>query len=655
MQFNDERFAIAAMLKFPNALDTSRRALNFQPDAFEDEYSKTIICAMSDLERNKKPITAISIAGILSTKDATGASNLLWEILRASPDDEREGVAAINRVARLWEQRDMDTPIIATIDDRQEKGVKQSAMLLRLATGVELHHDADNTAYATFYAAGARQTHRIWSSAFKSWLSWRAFNELDLTPSANAMQEALGVLEGKAVHAGKLTKVNVRVAEHNGCIYLDLANEKWEAVEVSRDGWRVIAEPPVRFIRGAGMLPMATPQCGTVQELRSFVNVASDCDFEIILGWLIGALQPRGPYPVLALSGRQGSAKSTCARLMFSLIDPNKAPTRSAPKSEDDLIVVSGHSRIICFDNVSSISESMSDALCRICTGGGTAKRRLYTDDEAVILDVCAPMILTGLGAFITRGDLADRALTVQLRPLRDGEYRPERELWATFEEARPRILGGLLDALSMSIRRRGEVTGTSRMADFDAAVEAAGPAFGWQPGHFNRLLATVRDRARKDHLADDELGQALMEIAPWNGKMAELRALLAAKSNSQHWLPKSARGLSSAITRIEPLLENVGLIVRKGKSGERFVTLQWEAGSNTPNVPRGPDKARGTAAGNGTLAYNEPQLPSNVLKSQALEPDLLGARAHQAHSEDDYSLSDLERMADDAGEGDAG
>ena len=40
--------------------------------------------------------------------------------------------------------------------------------------------------------------------------------------------------------------VNIRVAEYDGQIYLDLADQHWRAVEIRPEGWRVIRSPPVR-------------------------------------------------------------------------------------------------------------------------------------------------------------------------------------------------------------------------------------------------------------------------------------------------------------------------------------------------------------------------------------------------------------------------
>jgi hypothetical protein len=537
---------------------------------------------------------------------------------------------------------------------------KQAELLLGLCRDVAFAHDADNTAYATWLHEGARQTWRVRTTSFKTWLAWKAYSELELVPSNNAMQEALTTLEGLAIHRGNLIAVHRRVAELDDKLYLDLCNAKWQAVEIRADGWRVVSDPPVRFTRGTGMLPLPEPvTSGALGMLRRYLNCADASDFDVCVAWLIGAYQPKGPYPILALSGRQGSAKSTAARLLIALVDPNKAPLRSKPKSEDDMMVAAQHSRAICFDNVSGLSADLSDALCRIATGGGAAKRKLYTDDEAVILDVCAPLILTGIGNYINRGDLADRALPVGLKPLRDEDYITERELWDAFNADRAGILGGIMDALVCSLKNRDKVRGSSRMADFERVVEAAGPALCWQAGYFNRLLARVRDKNRRDSLNDDELAQAIVALAGnpegWEGTMQQLRELLAKDADNRLWLPKTARGLASAVKRLEPLLESVSVAITN--PAKRTTRFKLVARDNAPDVPDVPNPVSGRASEPGALkggreddSATAHQPPGNVSAKMALNLGSGGGLAHRAHSnrDDTFNEKDLDRMADE-------
>ena len=73
------------------------------------------------------------------------------------------------------------------------------------------------------------------------------------------------------------------------------------------------------------MLELPDPvEGGTLGDLRRFVNVERTEDFILVVSWLVGAFQPGGPYPLLALHGEQGSAKTTTANILRSLIDPSR-------------------------------------------------------------------------------------------------------------------------------------------------------------------------------------------------------------------------------------------------------------------------------------------------------------------------------------------
>ena len=211
----------------------------------------------------------------------------------------------------------------------------------------------------------------------------------ETTPGGQALTDALGVLEGVALYDGAEHGVHIRVAEHDGCVYIDLANASWEAVRVHAAGWEIVSAPPVRFRRPRGMLALPAPALGgQLADVRPFANV-TDSDWPLLIGWLVGALRPRGPYPVLLIHGEQGSAKSTLVRVCRSLLDPNEAPVRREPREGRDLIVAARNGHVVAFDNVGSkLSSELSDDLARLATGTGFGARQLYTDLDEVIVHV---------------------------------------------------------------------------------------------------------------------------------------------------------------------------------------------------------------------------------------------------------------------------
>ena len=172
----------------------------------------------------------------------------------------------------------------------------------------------------------------------------------------------------------------------------------------------------------------------------------------LVVAWALACLRDRGPYPVLVLSGEQGSAKSTFSAILRALLDPNTAPLRALPREDRDLFIAASNGHVLAFDNVSGLPAWISDTLCRLATGGGFAVRQLYTDQDEVLFDAARPVSLNGIEDIVTRPDLADRGLFLTLEPIPEERRRPEAELWAAFEAERPRILGALLDAVAKGL-----------------------------------------------------------------------------------------------------------------------------------------------------------------------------------------------------------
>src|SRR5262249_23512399 len=131
-----------------------------------------------------------------------------------------------------------------------------------LPISTELFHTALGTAFADILVDGHRETWPIRSRRFKAFLRRSYYKATRTAASAVAIKVALDQLEARAAFDAPERSVHLRVAEHQGRLYLDLANEPWQVVEIAADGWRVIDEPPVRFRRAAGMLSLSLPKHG---------------------------------------------------------------------------------------------------------------------------------------------------------------------------------------------------------------------------------------------------------------------------------------------------------------------------------------------------------------------------------------------------------
>jgi hypothetical protein len=380
-------------------------------------------------------------------------------------------------------------------------------------------------------------------------------------------------------------------------IYLDLADDRWRAVEVGPDGWQVITCPPVRFRRAAGMLPLPMPaRGGLIAALAPFLNLPDRSDFVLVVSWLLAALRHGGPYPLLALSGEQGSAKTVVSKVLRALIDPNAAPVRAAPREERELFIAASNGHLLAFDNLSDLPPWISDALCRLASGGSFAVRQLYTDQDEVLFEATRPVILNGIEDVITRPDLADRAIFLTLPSVREEQRRPEKEIWRDFEAAQPLILGALLEAVAHGLRTLPGVRleRLPRMADFALWSTACETAF-WPVGTFSRAYDANRSAAIESVVEADVVAARVREIMAsrtrWIGNASDLlrAGADAPRSELPRWSagwPKSARALAGRLGRAQTSLRTLGIEIafgREGRAGTRIIRMS----ASRENQPR--------------------------------------------------------------------
>ena len=487
--------------------------------------------------------------------------------------------------------------------EEQEKKPKptQAQRLMGLASTVRLFHSPEEVAFASVRVGEHEETWPIRSRSFRRWLMRQFYAESGSPPNAQALKDTLDLLAAKAQFDGDELPTFTRIAGQGDKIYLDLGDPNWRSVEISADGWKVESSCPVKFTRTKGMRPLPSPRpSGSILDLHKLINVPDESDFQLVVAWLLAALRPVGPFPILVLQGEQGSAKSTAARMLRSLIDPATSPIRAVPRDEHDLMIAARNAWLLAFDNLSGIKSWLSDALCRLATGGGFSTRQLYTDAEETILDAQRPVILNGIEELTSRQDLLDRALIVQLPPIQPEARRPESELWDEFDAQKPGILGALLTAVSTGLRDLPsvELASLPRMADFAKWISATEAALPWPEGFFLRAYSSNREESVDLALESDVVATALLALldrrSNWRGTATELLAELGNQTaegtlRSRAW-PKTARALSGRLRRAAPVLRTMGA----------EIDFQREAGSKSRRViqvRRSPDSCVATVA----------------------------------------------------------
>jgi hypothetical protein len=406
------------------------------------------------------------------------------------------------------------------------------------------------------------------------------------------LNEAIEMLSAKADFDGPELDVGLRSSWVDGGFAYNLADPCGQVVTVTRDGWTVEVDGQGSFLRRASTQPLPVPVSGgSIDLLRPYVNVESDDDFKLLVAALVMTLRPSGPYPAIIILGQQGSAKSTMSRVLKALVDPVKAPIRSLPGSLRDLAITADSNWVVALDNISLLKDPMSDAFCRLATGGGFATRALWTDDEERIFEQMRAVILNGIDAVVTRQDLLGRSIVLRLPKIGDKGRRDEDTFWAAFNADRPKILGALFDAASHALLNwdHTKVDGL-RMADFARWAAAAVPAFGWDADSFIDAYKQNLSGALKASLEGSLVAAVLMRIAanrdglhiegvPTDVRKALQAALTDEEAKSRDF-PRNAQAMSRSLTLLAPALAEIGIEVitatrGSGKGKSRWITIR--------------------------------------------------------------------------------
>lgn len=458
-----------------------------------------------------------------------------------------------------------------TEQEEQPKKRSQALILIQLAMGADLFHSPDGESYARLEVGNHKETWPIRNKGFKLWLRNKYYKTRNKAAGSQGLEDALAVLESQALFDSDEHKVYTRIAEFEGAIYIDMCDKEWQAIEVTANGWQIVPDPPVYFVRPRIMNSLPYPENGgSIDELKKFINFRTENDWKMIVSWLIAALRPDSPYPILTIQGEQGSAKSTTTKVLRSLVDPSSLPLRALPKEERDLSIASKNSWVLAFDNLSGLSALMSDALCKLSTGGGLATRKLYSDDEEAIFNIMRPVILNGIDDIAQRGDLLDRSIVLDLPSIPEDQRKDERGFWKDYEAAKPKIIGCLLDALSGALGKieNTRIKGKPRMADFALWITAAEDSLGWRKGEFMDIYNENRNQAVEQGIEADPFASAIMQLMETKDEftgtpsqlLGEASQFIDERTKKSRAFP-TAKTVRNRLKRINPALKTQSIL----------------------------------------------------------------------------------------------
>lgn len=516
-------------------------------------------------------------------------------------------------------------PEIIGDDDVEGRKPAQTDLLVKYAKErFELLHDKNGDAFARDQRTG--EVRRMGSRSFRDRVTAGFFEEREVAVRDQSWREALGTLQALARFEGDPQEINIRVAGRDGRYWVDLCQPgNSRAVEIDANGWRVVERPPVLFVRSDSMQPLPEPQRGgDVALLWNIANIPEEQRL-LVLAWLLECMRPDTPYPGLELIGEQGSGKSTASEALRRVIDPNGCNLRGAPKTVEDIYVSAGQNLCVAYENVSHLHGGMQDALAVLSTGGGFAKRQLFTDADEHVISVRRPWMVNGISASVTQQDLVDRVISIECPVIAERESSSKQ--WQAFERDLPGILGGLYDLAVGALR---ELPGIKlaredrpRLVEFVLLGMAMTKYTGADPDEFLRQFKVTRAETVARTLDASPVATALLDMldAEPCGLTASVKVILSSLERykplgADAW-PRSPKGLGDALRRAAPALRQVGVECRC--IGKSHGVITWSIRkarqeSKSPMSTKSPDESN-----SGDMGTSGTSHPAETLVTEAL------------------------------------
>lgn len=416
---------------------------------------------------------------------------------------------------------------------------------------------------------------------------------------AKSVEDALGMIVAQALTKGERIKVNIRCAEIPGGVVVDLAEpDSARCVVVTREGWEVRDNPPegVFFRRTVAVKPLPVPQRegASLDPLRETLGwAAEDPRWLLTEGWLVASMRPSIARPLLLFLGISGTAKTTRAKMVLSVLDPRGDLGASFGKNQGDDNTRALAQYLPAWDNVSRVSEATSDWICRLVTGMESIERQLYTNAGAFLMQYRRTGAMTAI--HMPHGfkpDAIQRLIPLQCDPIAEEDRLSESQMTAKFESLHPVLLGGLMDAAVIMFRNLPEEpqSGGIRMLDFQVSVRA-----------FKKQTADLLTRKVKETMieaaeADPFVSTLLLWLNDQRGDIPELSAQEAWEQAGQHrtrvsrddrhtWWPSAPQHFTRTLDEVIEPLKACGYTVtsRRTKAGKR---LQFVRLGDQPQLP---------------------------------------------------------------------
>ena len=290
---------------------------------------------------------------------------------------------------------------------------------------------------------------------------------------------------------------------------------------------------------------------------------------------VLGGNPSRRPYPLLVIPVNRGRQRPFCQRCCEPWSIPTSPRSGPLPREERELFIAAHNGHMLAFDNLSNMPPWLSDALCRLASGGGFAVRRLYTDQDEVLFEAARPVVLNGIEEVITRPDLADRAIFLTLRRSRNAAAAGTGICGASSRYSVPEssVRCSMWSRTGLRTFREVRLDALPRMADFALWWTACETRIlaGWD------ILARLERKSQAAAIEKSSTrirwplacGRSWLSVA--TGRAAHRTCCAPDVGLDVHrgW-PENPRALAGRLRRAQTLLRTLGIEMTFSRKGDR-------------------------------------------------------------------------------------
>jgi hypothetical protein len=565
----------------------------FPYDLFPSKKEKKKMAPKMDVKKFKEKKNGIGSRNTQSTRYAgkllKGISPDLWDEVGwkyFQEYNQKQNTPPLEEVElkNIWES------VKKAEESNEPKTRSQAKELIHLVEekGVTFFCDQKENAFARIPKNEHFENIPCRGNNLEKRLSGLFWQEKKKAISAEALRSAIRVFESKALYEGEKNALSNRAISHKNAFWYDLTNENWQVVKITPQGWEMVNHPPVLFRRYSHQKQQVTPNInGDIKKFLEFVNIQNKNHEMLLLVWLVSSFIPKIPHTILIIKGIKGSAKSSLTRACREIIDPSQIDKMSPPSNLGDWPQVFEHNYCIPFDNLRKLTPSQSDFLCRAVTGDATSSRALYTDDEDVIREYKRVIILNGINLVADQSDLIDRAILISLDKIEI--WKHESKLHKDFEDAKPAILGGVMDTLSKAMSLFPQIEKSlevrERMADFTLWGCAISEALGYGQEAFLTAYRENIQQGSENVIDESVVAQLVLEFMrleeDWKGTptefFVEIKALAKKQEIPNTEIPKRSNQFSRELNTLKPNLEEKGCFFKFSRGNTRQIHLEMK------------------------------------------------------------------------------